>query len=313
LHGDAFQRSGARAKTSVLFLEKRDAAHQATQPSAFVYESRYIGLDDVVSRTRASIAELARTSALAEIEEIVQAFASYLRGETGPWLVIPSNLTGRLDAKYLKPWSVDHLQAHWHAEGVSSEVLHNLVDPVEQTIHIDPNQRYSFLRISYEGHAETGDSALGREISYAHVGQTQVGDIVVSNISAVYKAICVIPPGKDDLLVSSEFTVLRPKPGLRVDPEYLWSVLRSSAVIAQWISRSSGVGRHRVDWSILQDQRIPLIPFDRQVAIGDMYRQADAHHEAIASLKASAAKELERLDLENRTARDRLAAAKPPR
>jgi len=313
LHGDAFQRSGARAKTSVLFLEKRDSAQQATQPSTFVYESRYIGLDDVVPRTRASVAALARTNALAEIEDIVLAFASYLRGEAGIWLVPPSKLTGRLDAKYLKPWSVDDLRAQWEAEGFASDVLQNLVDPVEQSIHIDPDHRYTFLRISYEGHAEAGDSALGREISYTHVGQTQVGDIVVSNISAVYKAICVIPPGKEDFLVSTEFTVLRPKPGVKVDSQYLWSVLRSSAVIAQWISRSSGVGRHRVDWSILQNQRIPLIPFERQVAIGDMFRQADAHHEAVDSLKTSAAKELEILDLENQTAKDRLATAKPPR
>jgi type I restriction enzyme M protein len=313
LHGDAFQRSGARAKTSVLLLEKRDPAYEATQPSAFVYESRYIGLDDVVPRTRASVAELARANAQGEIEDIVQAFSSYLRGDVGPWLVPPSSLTTRLDAKYLKPCSVDDLQSHWQAEGVPSDVLQNLVDPVDQTIQTDPDQRYSFLRISYEGQAETGESALGHEISYTRVGRTQVGDIVVSNISAVYKAICVIPPGKDHLLVSSEFTVLRPKPGVKVDPQYLWSILRSSAVIAQWISRSSGVGRHRVNWSILQNQRIPLVPFERQTAIGQMYRQADAYHETIVSLKASAAKQLESLDLENATAIERLATAKPPR
>jgi type I restriction enzyme M protein len=313
LHGDAFQRAGARAKTSVLLLEARDPAREVSQPSAFVYESRHIGLDDAVPRTRASVAELARANALEEIDLIVEAYSSYLRGETGHWLVDALKLTGRLDAKFLRPTSVDDLKASWDARGVTSDLLRNLVDLVEEPIQIDPDQRYAFLRISYEGQAETGEPVLGREISYTRVGRPRVGDIVVSNISAVYKAICVIPPGKADLLVSTEFTVLRPKPEAKVDPEYLWSVLRSSAVIAQWISRASGVGRHRVDWPILQDQRIPMLPYERQLAIGEMYRQADAHHHAMASLKASAAKELDGLELENRTARDRLATAKPPR
>ena len=56
LHGDAFQRAGARAKTSVLYITKRQNADE-TQPAAFVYESRYVGLDDVVPRTRSSVVE----------------------------------------------------------------------------------------------------------------------------------------------------------------------------------------------------------------------------------------------------------------
>ena len=66
LHGDAFQRAGARAKTSVLYLTKRSGESEE-QPAAFVYESRYIGLDDVVPRTRPSVAETARTQAVKEI------------------------------------------------------------------------------------------------------------------------------------------------------------------------------------------------------------------------------------------------------
>jgi len=313
LHGDAFQRSGARAKTSVLYLTKRLPNASETQPGAFVFESRYVGLDDVVPRTRESVAELARTHAADEMNEIATAFAAYLDGKRGPWFVPPERLTGRLDAKFLQPWSAAQLEPKWQAAGADSDVLENLVEPVGDTITLDPKTRYTFLRISYEGRAEPGEQALGREVSYSRIGRAKVGDIVVSNISAVYKAICVIPEGLGDLLVSNEFTVLRIKPGVQADPLYLWSILRSSAVIAEWMSGSSGIGRHRVDWALLRKQRIPLFPFTRQKEIGDLYRAAQQHEVETAQETAAAIQALSELDLEGETARDRLERAKPPR
>jgi type I restriction enzyme M protein len=109
LHGDAFQRSGARVKTSILILRKR-VDDTEDQPGAFVYESRYVGLDDVVPKTRASIAEGARLNALKEMDEITTAFDSFCRGQAGPWLAPAERLNGRLDAKFLTPWSVAVLE-----------------------------------------------------------------------------------------------------------------------------------------------------------------------------------------------------------
>ncbi|MCC7291856.1 MAG: N-6 DNA methylase [Phycisphaerales bacterium] len=313
LHGDAFQRSGARAKTSILYLEKRQGDLQETQPAVFVYESRYIGLDDVVQRTRASVAEKARADALKEMDEIEAAFSAYMAGKKGAWLVPASRLTGRLDAKFLRPWSAAELEPKWEAAGASTDVLENLVDPVEDQIRLDPDKTYTFLRISYEGRAECGEQALGKEISYPKVGRAKVGDIVVSNISAVYRAICVIPDGMEDLLVSNEFTVLRLKEGVDADPVYLWSVLRSAAVIAEWMSGSSGVGRHRVEWSLLRAQKIPLLSPSRQRRIGDLYRAAEKHEAESAKIRAEALAGLQQLDLDGEAARDRLARAKPPK
>ncbi len=312
LHGDAFQRSGARAKTSVLYLTKRHDPEES-QPAAFVFESRYIGLDDTVPRTRASVAEQARKAALVEIEEIASAFDAYMRGVKGTWLVQPAQLMGRLDAKSLRPWSVTELEPTWKQAGVTSDVLENLVDPIEEHVTLDPEKRYRFLRISYEGRTEHGEEALGKEVSYARVGLTCVGDIIVSNISAVYKAICVIPKGMDGLLVSNEFTVMRLKPGVDADPQYIWSVLRSTAVIAEWLSGASGVGRTRVDWEILRSQKIPLLSSKRQHEIGELYRSAEEYERQIARAREEAQAKLASLELEGDAARDRLARAKPPR
>ncbi len=312
LHGDAFQRAGARAKTSVVYLTKRTEGDEV-QPAAFVYESRYIGLDDVVPRTRASVAETARTKALQEMEDIAKAFAQYQEGKRGPWLVAGERLAGRLDAKALQPWSVSQLETGWSNAGVAADVLENILDVVSDRVTLTPDKEYQFLRISYEGRAERGEKALGKEISYGWVGQGQVGDIVVSNINAVFKAICVIPRGFEDLLISNEYTVMRLKVGVDADPQYIWAVLRSSAVIAEWLSEASGVGRTRVDWSILQKQRVPLLPSKKQREVGELYRSAEEYERQIARAKDDAQSKLANLELEGETAKDRLARAKPPK
>ena len=312
LHGDAFRRSGARAKTSVLYLTKR-LSGDLSQPSVFVYESRYIGLDDVTMKTRPSAAAEARKLAQDELSEIVGAFDNYLSGEAGPWRVDAARLTDRMDAKALRPWSVNELASTWQTAAVDVQPLGNLVDPVDGTVSVDPSRPYRFLRITYEGRAEIGETVFGSEISYTRVGMTRVGDIVVSNINAVNRAICVIPTGFDGLLVSNEFTVLRLKPGGTADPQYIWSILRSSAVIAEWLSAASGVGRTRVNWSVLETQTIPLLPDAQQREIGDLYRSVDAHERQIQQARDDALSRLAVLDLEGESARDRLIRAKPPK
>ena len=141
----------------------------------------------------------------------------------------------------------------------------------------------------------------------------RVGDIVVSNISAVYRAICVVPEGMGHLLVSNEFTVMRLKPDVDADPLYIWSVLRSTAVIAEWLSGASGVGRTRVNWEILKRQRIPLLTGRRQREIGKMYRVAEDHERQALAIRERAESKLTPLDLESTAAKNRMQRAKPPR
>ena len=311
LHGDAFQRAGARAKTSILYLIKRET--DTSQPAVFVYETRYVGLDDVVPRTRPSVAEAARERAANEIDEITEAFENYLVGKKGSWLVAPERLEKRLDAKSLLPWSVDQLEPIWQAGGIASATLEALVNPVNDPVTLEPDQQYEFMRINYGGGVERGETVLGQEVSYSNIGRACVGDIVVSNISAVYRAICVVPEGMDHLLVSNEFTVMRLKPDVDADPLYIWSVLRSTAVIAEWLSGASGVGRTRVNWEILKRQRIPLLAGRRQREIGNIYRVAENHERQALAMRKRAESKLIPLDLESDAATNRMQRAKPPR
>ncbi len=312
LPGDAFQRSGARAKTSILYATKRGPGDDG-QPDIFAYECRYVGMDDVVLRTPPSVAEKARHIAVQEMEEVTAAFRDYMNGKKGPWLVPADRLGERLDAKYLRPWQASDLEQTWARAGATSDKLSNLVDSVWDGVTLEPRTEYSFLRISYAGRAERGEARLGKEVGYTDVSNAKAGDIVVSNISAVYRAICVLPEWAEGLLISKEFTILRPKPKSKVDTAYLWAVLRSAAVVAEWLSGATGVGRHRVDWDSLQNQRIPLLTPAAQKKIGDDYRRAEDLEAKIAALHASALRELSPLELEGEVAVDRLARAKPPK
>lgn len=312
LHGDAFRGSGARVKTSVLYLTKKSSETE-TQPAAFVHETRYVGLDNLGVRFPPSVAAAARDNAAQEIEEVTTAFAAFQRGEQGSWLVEGDKLATRLDAKNLRPWSVDKLEPTWRKAGATSEVLSNLVDLVDSTVILHPDARYAFIRVTYDGKCQRGEARLGREVTYTTIGSAQPNDLVVSSMGAVYRAICVVPEGHEDLLISNEYTILRIKPGVQVDPLYLWSVLRSSAVVAEWLSAAHGLARHRVGWKVLKDQRVPLLPYDRQKAIGDLHRKARAQIERSRVLIETAHKELDLLDLEVGTAIDRLERAKPPR
>ncbi len=311
LHGDAFQRSGARAKTSILYLEK--CTEPAEQPDIFVYESQYLGVDDVVPKTPHSVAEAARQNAETEMREIDVAFKAYLSGEKGPWLVEGAKLVDRLDVKHLQPWSVSKLEPAWKKLGTDVAKLEDLVNPIDEQAKLQPDKSYSFLRITYTGRTERGEKRLGREISYTNIGTAKVGDIVVSNIGAVYGSITVIPEGMEELLTSSEFTVMRLKDGIKADPWYLWSILRSPAVLAQWISDSSGVSRHRVGWAELKKQVVPLLPYEKQKEIGNLFRSAVKHEEEAIKLMKNAGEELTSLELDAEEAKSRLRKAKPPR
>ncbi len=312
LHGDAFHRAGARTKTSILCLTKK-SHHDEAQPNVFVYESRYIGLDDVSSRTPASVADAARQDAKDEIDAIDADYKSFLKGAKGPWSVDAALLGDRLVAKHLRPWSVDSLVATWESSGIDSVELQTLVDYIESPIEIDPEATYTFLQVTYAGGAREGEKRLGKEISYATVYGVRPGDIVVANIGAVYGATCVLPDELAHVIITSENTVLRIKPGFKADPMYLHSVLRSDAVKAEWLTNATGLARHRVDWDLLATQTVPVLKYKRQKEIGDICRKAiqlakESDDAVLRALEAMAS-----LGLDAEEARERLIRAKPPK
>ena len=81
LPGDAFRRSGARVKTSVLCLERKRSLEEQ-QPKVFYAFAKSIGVDDLPSKASEFEIVQARQRAEEEIEQIASDFERFLNGAT---------------------------------------------------------------------------------------------------------------------------------------------------------------------------------------------------------------------------------------
>ena len=318
LSGDAFQRVGARVKTSILYLVRRSKG-DTSQPDVFMYESEFVGLDDVPPKTPPSVAAEAKQKAEEEVYKIAEEFKRYLRGEKGTWLVPSSQILDRLDVKFCLPREGDIVE-EWRSTGYEVIPLMKVVDPItidnnpEGVVSPkkDPEKTYTFLKVTYAGIPLRGESRLGKELSYSKVMRVQSGDIAISNIAAALGATGIITDDLTDVLVSSEFTILRMKDD-RFDPMFLWGFLRSAEVRARLLSKSSGLSRHRVGWEELKEVPVPMLP-DLQNKIAQQYREF-----LEAEIRANKAEVTgnhllnDALGTDNEWAKKRLKVAKPPR
>lgn len=314
LPGDAFQRVGARAKTSVLYLVKRKPG-ETGQGDVFMAESSYIGLDDVPTKTPKSKADEARKMAEQETNFILESFHKFLDGVKGPWAAPASAIVDRLDVKHCLP-RIGDVVAKWKKDGYQIVPLSQIVNPVtdgQLKPNATPDTTFTFLRVRYDGVAEEGETRLGREITYTQVQRAAENDLVVSNIATVMGAVCVLPKELTHTLISSEFTIMRLK-DKRFTAWFLWGFLRSPEVRARLLSQATGISRHRVSWDFLKDIPVPLVSDELQEDTGYKYSHAVLAVREAEKLRYDADSALnQQLDLNNNWALKRLKAAKPPK
>jgi type I restriction enzyme M protein len=311
---DAFQRVGARVKTSVLYLVKR-AEREIGQPDVFMYECQYVGLDDVPMKTRTSKAAKARQNAERESDEVIRAFKLFLAGKKGPWLVSGDLLADRLDVKSCLPRTND-VSDTWRANGLAVVPFSTIFDPITDGAlnpGDSPELSFNLLRVRYDGIAEEGEAALGSELTYHEVWRAQANDLVASNIALALGSLCVMPPDLVHCLASSEFTIMRLK-DKRFDPWFMWGFLRSSEVRARLLSQSTGLARHRVGWEILKDIPVPFVDEETQKRLGKRLKESVESVRLAEKTRVATVNEMSGLlDLDNEWAVHRLRAAKPPK
>jgi type I restriction enzyme M protein len=212
LPGDAFYRVGARVKTSILYLIKREQG-EVGQPAAFMYECQHVGLDDVPMKTRPSVALEKRDKAERETNEVTKAFKSFLSGKKGSWLVAGELLNDRLDVKSCLPRS-DSIEGVWSERNYEVLKLEDILDPLDEEGFdptATPDKTYTLLRIRYDGIAEEGEKVLGKDLTSNWAQRLKKDDIVAGNINAVQGSIGVIPEDLTNAIASSEFTIMRLK------------------------------------------------------------------------------------------------------
>ncbi|PYI52446.1 N-6 DNA methylase [Paenibacillus flagellatus] len=317
LPGDAFQRSLARVKTSILILEKRRNG-ETGQPSVFMYPCRYVGIDDPSRQRVLPIDRENRRRAEEEIATVLTHYEAFLQGDpsVADYVVSGDRISDRMDVKscLLKPnRNVDQ----WEAAGRNVIKFSELVDLVEfsENNAIDTRESDDFvtyLRVRYDGFAEAGDEILASDSTYSRLYIVSAGDIVLSNIGATYGSCAIVPAELDGCVVTNEFTIFRPKEG--VDPRVIWMLLRTPEARANLLLLATGISRTRVKWENLANLILPLPDPEITERVAQAIREAEEMEQASIELRHNAREILEtHLDLANNEANDILLAFKPPR
>jgi type I restriction enzyme M protein len=319
LPGDAFQRSDARVKTSLLLLEKCEPGKgPSRQGAVFMFPCRYVGIDDPARRRTMPIDLENRKNAVDEIERVVKLYAAFKRGDTASaaYGVESERIADRLDVKFCLEHTGRKVTA-WKKSGLGVATLAELITPViagtnDVIITKDSDERVTCIVVGYDGLARRGEEMLASDMKYSELYRVHAGNIVVSNISAHYGAIAIIPDELDGCVVTKEISIFRPKPGYT--PHVIWVLLRSQEILADLLLSASGANRTRIDWDGIKQIQVVIPPskvatnVDAELtAIEKMERDADRRRSKILSSVD------EELQLSSAKAAEILDAYKPPK
>lgn len=262
LHGDAFQQSKARVKTSLLFLEKKRNVSDR-QTDAFMAFSVKLGVDDKPITTPQSEIDEARKQANEEIKHILSDYEDFKNGKESINRVPPKRMSNRLDVKYCIPFKGRYVKK-WYNDGFDTKKLSdifteesNMINPSKD----NPSDVFKILTIKYDGFSSIEEERIGVDIS----GKGYIvksGNIVMSRYNAYYGAIGYISEEGDGAFASKSYIVL--KPCDEVSGIYAWAVLRTIEIRADMLDSAIGMGRSTVKWEEIKDIEIPWISDDER-------------------------------------------------
>ena len=315
LPGDAFQRSQARVKTSILILEKKRDP-QETQPDVFMYYCGHVGVDDSPRQRRLPVDIINRQKATDEIEAVANLYAAFKRGDAAAasWTVKAADLGDRLDVKANLIRPGEQVPA-WKNAGLSVVTVDELLAPVPETRTFpasDGEGLGRYLRVRYDGFCEAGDEFAFDDVQPQRFTTVRTGDVVFSHINAVHGAVGVVPEELDGCVVTSEYSVCRT---LTADEEpVVWTLLRSVQARADLIALATGIGRTRVSWTEIARLQLPWPDETLRESIRDAFRKAnEAERRARALRLDAAATTALQLNLAPAKAQEVISAFKPPR
>jgi len=320
LPGDAFQRSQARVKTSLLLLEKRQSADEA-QPDVFMYYCSWVGIDDPSRQRILPVDEENRRRASAEIQEVTALYRAFQRGDSAaaPWKVKATAIEDRFDVKACLPEAGARVR-DWEEAGFT-------VQPLETFLHLAVNddnkderlidtsssdELVSYLRVRYDGFCEAGEEILTSDVAKQTLTRVEAGDLVFSHINAIHGAVAVVPPEFDGFVVTSEYTVCQACGDLSAD--VLWAIIRSPEARAEMLLLATGIGRTRVRWAELKQLRLPIPGPEVRKRIENAVRAARKAEQLMLELRAKATRTAaEDMLLDSERSQSIIAAFRPPR
>jgi len=316
LPGDAFQRSKARVKTSLLVLQKKTDKNE-TQCDVFMFPCRYVGLDDPSRARSMPIDAINRAKAKEEIAMVAQKYERYCTGEAPKEFVVRAEkIIDRLDVKHCLIQR-GASKEKWYNSGLNVVKLKNIADEKKFTegYIIDcPNHNdiETYLRVTYTGEAQKGDDVDPTTTQHQKLYRVCEGDIAISNIAATYGSVGYIGEDADGCVVSNEYTVLTPK--LNIPPRVLWVLLRSEVFRSEMLLAATGANRTRIRWSLIKNIEIPLPNEQERNKLNESLIESEKQEKIARQAKENAISMTDQaFILESELSNTILAAFKPPK
>lgn len=110
------------------------------------------------------------------------------------------------------------------------------------------------------------------------------GDVIISTVRTYLQAIAPIASPPQNLIVSTGFAVIRPRPGA-LDAKFCRCVLREPAFLAEVEMRSTGISYPAINASEVGDIPIPYPPLPDQRMIADFIEAESNHIDALIAAK----------------------------
>lgn len=316
LPGDAFQRSRARVKTSLLCLEKKKSENE-DQPSVFMYYCTTAGLDDPSRRRVLPIDVINRKKASSEITDVDTLYSAFLDGDpkTNKWSVPAAAIEDRMDVKNCLPTPGRNVSL-WKKAGFKVITLGELVDLVDfvdsgdDVVMTDESDEIvTHLRVRYDGFAEAGEQIFASDSNYKRLYRIHSEQLVMSHIGASYGAVAIVPEVLGGSVVTSEYSVFQAKSG--VDPRLVWMLVRTPEARADLLMRATGISRNRVQGEAVCALQLPMP--QNAANIVRAIRQAEEKEREARAARDKIRNDLETsMDLDSEAAQTILAAFKPP-
>lgn len=326
LHGDSFQMSNSRVKTSLLYLEKKN--EQDTQPNIFMYLSTKLGIDDMSVTTPKEKIKIARKEAECEIEQILVEYENYKTGKQSDYSVTPDKIYDRLDVKhclglqgrFVTKWkkSADYVLS---LDQILSEQKEG-VDP-----HDYPEKEFNILKISYDGHCQADMKIHGNNAKMDLLQRVKKGDLILSRYNAFNGSIGIVPEELDGYYISESFLLLKINHESLPDNlktiekmkfiTYLWAILRTSELGGEFLSCTTGMGRQTLDW-LEGNKGIAklMIPIKIEI-IDSIYKNIEEIWKMESKIQKNSIQVSDILNsnfnVESEKSKIRLEATKPPR
>jgi type I restriction enzyme M protein len=319
LPGDAFQRSKARVKTSIVSLIKKSDENEI-QGNIFMYYCNWIGIDDTPRQRPLPIDRKNREKAAKEVKVVGQLFNDFLAGTVSKkWISKGDAVDDRMDVKSCLP-KPRKLESKWKSLSKEVVLLRELVQVYDEDNLADSDVLYTneveetvtLLKVKYNGTAGYGEEKETSDIKYNILLKVSAGDIVISNINAVHGAIAVVTEDYSGCYISSEYTLCRAKDGY--DPKLVWMLARSPQSRGDLILLASGMGRTRVRWENARELLLAL-PEDKTISKALRSLAKSEEYAKKARVEKEEAERLiyDELNLDNKNSWALINAFKPPK